>query len=206
MFKALSDLILSTPYHKLRFGLLTRVVRHLVNFLNSTHCPTRLEAIKCLSAITQIDPPLAEVYEIFKQFQPPSRAKLLNESDDSGCVRGGGYIRSGAHTPLTSYGLYGTGLSGSSVAGSRSSLCLSVSGLNLRGGAKNDLEHIRGSGDNIANENQLPMEKSQPAAVVSLKGEECWAMSIMKDIIHNGHPYTKESTNPDQGNVSIEAY
>ncbi len=183
LFQALSELVLSTPYHKLRFGLLTRLVRHLVNFLNSTHCPTRLESIKCISAIIQIEPPLAEVYELFKNCSPPVRAPLLNERDDPN----GHFIRSGAHTPLTSYGLYGA-----VSRGSHSSLATSFSNLTINAASLTEEQKV--------NERSLLCAAGDG---VTKTGNDSWAMSIMLDIIHNGHPVTKETNNPDQGQLNL---
>ena len=154
------------------------------------------------------------MYEIFKHTEAPARAKLLNESEESGIGRGSasGFIRSGAHTPLTSYGLYGTGLSDSSLGGSKTSLGSSFTSLSP--GVNNSApktEIVRQQCAGAGDSRDFSIKQKPTVRKIEKDPNACWAMLIMEDIIHNGHPITKESNNPDQGNkptlfFTVESY
>uniref|UniRef100_T1J2K0 HEAT repeat-containing protein 6 n=1 Tax=Strigamia maritima TaxID=126957 RepID=T1J2K0_STRMM len=81
LIKCLSTYILNVPFHKLSPGLLTKLSRHLRQFLNHRDSNVRVAALTCFGSLLSLQPPTIEVTKILMD-ESPASAYSLSLADD----------------------------------------------------------------------------------------------------------------------------
>ncbi|KAJ8312659.1 hypothetical protein KUTeg_010032 [Tegillarca granosa] len=88
LIKCMSVLVANVPYHKMRPGLLTRVMKQVRNFLYHRDPNVRVACLTCFGAVVAIQPPLMEICHIIQPMKAPSIVRqddtMLKTDPDSG--------------------------------------------------------------------------------------------------------------------------
>ncbi|XP_070572306.1 HEAT repeat-containing protein 6-like isoform X2 [Ptychodera flava] len=79
--KCLAILVLNTPYHKLRGGLLTKMTRHIKTFLSHKDHNVRVACLTFLGSIVCIQPQLEEVVQILQPVDSANIGKTNSRTD-----------------------------------------------------------------------------------------------------------------------------
>ncbi|KAL5016169.1 hypothetical protein ScPMuIL_005758 [Solemya velum] len=81
VIKCLATLILNVPYHRMRPGLLSRVIKHVRHFINHKDPNVRVACLTCFGAIVGIQPPVMEVCHIIQSAHPPVGTRYVSQSE-----------------------------------------------------------------------------------------------------------------------------
>ncbi|KAL3856514.1 hypothetical protein ACJMK2_011262 [Sinanodonta woodiana] len=81
LIKCLGTLIANVPYHRLRPGLLTRIVKQIRHFFNHRDPNVRVACLTCLGAMASIQPPLMEICHIIQPSHPPVGTHYMNPAE-----------------------------------------------------------------------------------------------------------------------------
>lgn len=74
LVKCLSILVANSPYHRLKPGMLTRVVKQLRHLVTHRDPNIRVACLTCFGTIVSLKPALAEVCHLIQSSKPPSNA------------------------------------------------------------------------------------------------------------------------------------
>ncbi|XP_069136002.1 LOW QUALITY PROTEIN: HEAT repeat-containing protein 6-like [Argopecten irradians] len=90
LIKCIAILIGNVPYHRMKPGLLSRVIKLVRNFLNHRDPNVRVACLTCFGAVAAIQPPLMEICHIIQPSRPPLSTSLppdTNQPPESEPVR-----------------------------------------------------------------------------------------------------------------------
>ncbi|XP_036369378.1 HEAT repeat-containing protein 6 isoform X2 [Octopus sinensis] len=82
LVKCISTLVANSPYHRLKPGLLTRIVKQLKYLVRHRDPNIRVACLTCFGAIVSLQPALAEVCYIVQSLKPPSGGNSTTVSAD----------------------------------------------------------------------------------------------------------------------------
>ncbi|XP_052802166.1 HEAT repeat-containing protein 6-like [Mya arenaria] len=83
LLKCFGTVIANVPYHRMRPGLLGKIVKHIRHFVNHRDPNVRVACLTCLGSIANIRPPLMEVCHIVQSVKPSFAGLPLAELDKS---------------------------------------------------------------------------------------------------------------------------
>ncbi|XP_053374870.1 HEAT repeat-containing protein 6-like [Mercenaria mercenaria] len=85
LIKCFGTVIANVPYHRMRPGLLSRIVKQVKHFINHRDPNVRVACLTCLGSMAGIQPPLMEVCHIIQPSKPPVSAvqPVVIETDSS---------------------------------------------------------------------------------------------------------------------------
>ncbi|XP_052270212.1 HEAT repeat-containing protein 6-like isoform X2 [Dreissena polymorpha] len=81
LIKCFGTVIANVPYHRMRPGLLGKIVKHIRHFINHRDPNVRVACLTCLGSMAGIQPPLMEVCHIIQPSRPPITTKPPTELD-----------------------------------------------------------------------------------------------------------------------------
>ncbi|KAK3084159.1 hypothetical protein FSP39_009229 [Pinctada imbricata] len=84
LIKCISTLVGIVPYHRMKPGLLSRVIKQVRNFLGHRDPNVRVACLTCFGALASIQPPLMEVCHILQPAKPPTSTNVRKSSSDHG--------------------------------------------------------------------------------------------------------------------------
>ncbi|XP_033748444.1 HEAT repeat-containing protein 6-like [Pecten maximus] len=83
LIKCIAILIGNVPYHRMKPGLLSRVIKLVRNFLNHRDPNVRVACLTCFGAVAAIQPPLMEICHIIQPSKPPLSASMSQSSQSN---------------------------------------------------------------------------------------------------------------------------
>ncbi|GAB1610459.1 HEAT repeat-containing protein 6-like [Argonauta hians] len=81
LVKCISTLVTNSPYHRLKPGLLTRIVKQLKSLVKHRDPNIRVAVLTCYGAIVSLQPALAEVCYIVQSLKPPSSGNSATHAE-----------------------------------------------------------------------------------------------------------------------------
>ncbi|KAL4223144.1 HEAT repeat-containing protein 6 [Mactra antiquata] len=75
LIKCFGIVIANVPYHRMRPGLLSRIIKNVKHFIYHRDPNVRVACLTCLGAMAAIQPPLMEVCHIIQPSRPPVTSK-----------------------------------------------------------------------------------------------------------------------------------
>nr|XP_018915939.1 PREDICTED: HEAT repeat-containing protein 6 [Bemisia tabaci] len=82
LLHCVSSLIMNTPYHRLKPGLITELLRNIYSALHHKETDVAVAAITCISTIAAIDPKTEEQEQLFLCGKPPNFQDMIPTVDE----------------------------------------------------------------------------------------------------------------------------